>query len=86
MALTRETAAAWLRAYVRALRGRRTSPEGVFGVKLQSDQLDAADLRDRLREAEQALASAGDDSERGRVAEADKKRLEAFLAIAESGS
>jgi F-type H+-transporting ATPase subunit epsilon len=50
------------------------------------DQLDAADLRDRLREAEQALASAGDDSERGRVAEADKKRLEAFLAIAESGS
>ena len=47
------------------------------------DQLDAAALRDRLSQAERELEEAGDDTERRRVAERDKRRLEAFLGIAE---
>jgi len=50
------------------------------------DQLDAAQLRERLQEAEQALESAEEDSERQRMATADKRRWEAFLAMAEGGS
>lgn len=49
------------------------------------DELDAADLRERLRRAEQELQDAGEDSEKQRVAERDKRRLEQFLAIAEGG-
>jgi F-type H+-transporting ATPase subunit epsilon len=49
------------------------------------DQLDAAQLRDRLREAERQLESADGDSERQRVAERDKRRWERFLQIAEGG-
>jgi F-type H+-transporting ATPase subunit epsilon len=45
--------------------------------------LDAAELRDRLRRAEQELDNAGEDTERRRVAEREKRRLEAFLRIAE---
>jgi F-type H+-transporting ATPase subunit epsilon len=48
------------------------------------DQLDAGDLRERLQQAERELESAGDDSERRRVAERDQARLERFLSIAES--
>jgi F-type H+-transporting ATPase subunit epsilon len=48
------------------------------------DQLDAGALRDRLSQAERELDQAGDDTERRRVAERDKRRLEAFLALAES--
>lgn len=47
--------------------------------------LDASELRDRLQRAEQELESAGEDSERRRVAERDKRRLEAFLQIGETG-
>ena len=47
------------------------------------DELDAGELRDRLQEAERELEKAGDDSERRRVAERDKNRLERFLQIAE---
>ena len=47
--------------------------------------LDAAELRDRLREAERELDESGEDSERRRVAERDKHRWEAFLRIAEGG-
>src|SRR6201985_301441 len=47
--------------------------------------LDAAELRDRLQEAERELDEAGEDSERRRVAERDKRRWEAFLRIAEAG-
>jgi F-type H+-transporting ATPase subunit epsilon len=47
--------------------------------------LDAGDLRDRLQRAERELDQAGEDSERRRVAERDKRRLEAFLRITESG-
>jgi len=47
--------------------------------------LDAASLRERLQQAERELESAGDDTEKRRVAQRDKTRLETFLAIAESG-
>jgi F-type H+-transporting ATPase subunit epsilon len=46
------------------------------------DQLDAAALRERLSEAERELEAAGDDTEKRRVALRDKRRAEAFLAIA----
>jgi F-type H+-transporting ATPase subunit epsilon len=49
------------------------------------DQLDAAQLRERLQEAERQLESADGDSERQRVAERDKRRWEQFLNIAEGG-
>ena len=45
--------------------------------------LDASSLRERLQQAEQELESAGDDTEKRRVAERDKARLEQFLSIAE---
>jgi F-type H+-transporting ATPase subunit epsilon len=47
--------------------------------------LDAAELRERLTEAEHELEQAGDDTEKRRVAERDKERWETFLAIAEGG-
>jgi F-type H+-transporting ATPase subunit epsilon len=47
------------------------------------DDLDAGSLRERLQQAERELESAEDDSEKRRVAERDKKRLEQFLSIAE---
>jgi F-type H+-transporting ATPase subunit epsilon len=50
---------------------------------LEPAQLDVSDLRDRLQQAEHEFESAGDDSERRRVAERDKRRLEQFLAIAQ---
>ncbi len=48
------------------------------------DQLDTGLLRDRLNQAERELEEAGEDTERRRVAERDKRRLEAFLSLAES--
>jgi F-type H+-transporting ATPase subunit epsilon len=53
----------------------------VFGV----DKLDAADLRDRLKRAEDELASAEENTEERRMAERDKRRYEAFLKLAENG-
>jgi F-type H+-transporting ATPase subunit epsilon len=47
------------------------------------DDLDSADLKDRVRRAEESLKSAEEDSEEYRRAERDKKRWEAFLRIAE---
>jgi F-type H+-transporting ATPase subunit epsilon len=49
----------------------------------QPSELDAGELRDRLRDAERELEAAEDDSERQRVAQRDKRRLERFLGIAE---
>jgi F-type H+-transporting ATPase subunit epsilon len=49
----------------------------------QPSELNASELRDRLREVERNLESAEADSERRRVAERDKLRLERFLVIAE---
>ena len=45
--------------------------------------LNGGELRDRLKQAERELERADDDSERRRVAERDKRRLERFLEIAE---
>lgn len=45
--------------------------------------LEAGSLRERLQQAERELDSAGDDTEKRRVAERDKARLEQFLNIAE---
>jgi len=50
---------------------------------MEPGELDAGSLRDRLQQAERELESAGDDTEKRRVAERDKRRLEAFLSIAE---
>jgi F-type H+-transporting ATPase subunit epsilon len=49
----------------------------------EPEQLETGQLRDRLQEAERELESAGEDSERRRVAERDKRRWEQFLRIAE---
>ena len=49
----------------------------------QPSELNASELRDRLRDVEHDLESSGEDSERRRVAERDKRRLERFLVIAE---
>jgi F-type H+-transporting ATPase subunit epsilon len=45
--------------------------------------LDAADLRERLQLAEQELEQAGEDTERRRVAQRDKRRWEQFLSLTE---
>jgi F-type H+-transporting ATPase subunit epsilon len=50
----------------------------------EPDSLDPGELRDRLQRAERELDEAGDDSERRRVAERDKRRLEAFVRITET--
>jgi F-type H+-transporting ATPase subunit epsilon len=47
--------------------------------------LNAAELRDRLQQAERELDDSGEDTERRRVAERDKRRWEAFLRIVEGG-
>jgi F-type H+-transporting ATPase subunit epsilon len=47
------------------------------------DDLDVADLRERLEVAEQELEQAGEDTERRRVAERDRRRLQRFLSLAE---
>ena len=47
------------------------------------DDLDAGDLRDRLRRAEDELSRAEEDTEEQRAAARDKRRYEAFLKIAE---
>jgi F-type H+-transporting ATPase subunit epsilon len=46
-------------------------------------ELDTGRLREQLEQAERELGEAGDDTERRRVAERDKRRAEAFLQIAE---
>jgi F-type H+-transporting ATPase subunit epsilon len=45
--------------------------------------LDVSSLRERLQEADRELEVAGEDTEKRRVAERDKARLEEFLRIAE---
>jgi F-type H+-transporting ATPase subunit epsilon len=48
------------------------------------DQLNASDLRDRAKRAEDELANAEEGSEEARVAARDKRRYDAFLKLAES--
>ncbi len=45
-------------------------------------ELDTSQLRERLQQAEREISEAGDDTERLRVAQRDKRRWEAFLRIA----
>ncbi|HEX3829946.1 MAG TPA: ATP synthase F1 subunit epsilon [Sporichthyaceae bacterium] len=45
-------------------------------------KLDAEKLREQLRVAEQEIAQAGEDTEKRRVAQRDKKRCEVFLSLA----
>jgi F-type H+-transporting ATPase subunit epsilon len=47
------------------------------------EDLDAEELRERLRLAERELEQAGADTERRRVAERDKRRWERFLSLTE---
>jgi F-type H+-transporting ATPase subunit epsilon len=47
------------------------------------EDLDAGDLRDRLRRAEDQLSRAEEGTEEQRAAARDKRRYEAFLSIAE---
>jgi F-type H+-transporting ATPase subunit epsilon len=49
-------------------------------------ELDVADLREKLRKAEDAYAAAEANTEEQRRAGRDKRRWEAFLTIAEGGS
>jgi len=49
----------------------------------ERDQLDAGDLRERLRKAEERASSAEEDSEEQRTAQRERRRYEAFLKLAE---
>ena len=49
----------------------------------EPDSLDTSQLRERLSQAESELEAAGDDTERRRVAERERKRWEAFIRVAE---
>jgi F-type H+-transporting ATPase subunit epsilon len=49
------------------------------------DDLDSADLQERLKRAEGEIESSEEDTEERRVAERDKRRYEAFLEIAGGG-
>jgi F-type H+-transporting ATPase subunit epsilon len=63
----------------------QVGPEGVLVLveeALPPDQLNTADLQDRLRRAEQAVEQADEGSEERRRALRDRKRWEAFLRIA----
>ena len=50
------------------------------------DDLDASELRERLKRAEEELSNAEENSEDARVAARDKRRYEAFLKLAEGGA
>jgi F-type H+-transporting ATPase subunit epsilon len=51
----------------------------LFGI----DDLDASDLRERVRRAQDEAANAEEGSEERRAAERDRRRYEAFLKLAE---
>ena len=50
------------------------------------DELDVAELRDKLKRAEGELERAAEGSEEYRVAERDKRRWEAFIGVAENST
>jgi F-type H+-transporting ATPase subunit epsilon len=50
----------------------------------QPSELDVGQLRERLTQAEREIESAGEDTEKLRVAQRDKRRWEKFIGIAES--
>jgi F-type H+-transporting ATPase subunit epsilon len=51
---------------------------------VRPEDLDVADLKERLSTAEREVEQAADDSEDKRRAERDQRRWEAFVRIAES--
>ena len=64
----------------------QVSPDGVLLLVEEAtdpDKLDTSELQDRLRQAEQELESAEENSEAARRAGRDKKRWEAFLRVAQ---
>jgi F-type H+-transporting ATPase subunit epsilon len=64
----------------------QVSPEGVLVLveeAVRPDDLNATDLQDRLRRAEEAAERAEEGSEELRRAQRDRKRWEAFLRIAQ---
>jgi F0F1-type ATP synthase epsilon subunit len=56
----------------------------LIGEAIPPDELDPAELRQRVEDAEQRLADAEEDSAAEQQAERDKARAEAFLEVAES--
>lgn len=67
----------------------QVAPEGVLVLVEEAhppESLDVADLRDKLRRAEDALSSAEPGTEAQRRASRDKRRWETFLRIAEGGT
>jgi len=63
----------------------QVGPEGVLVLveeALRPDQLDTADLQERVRKAEQSASQAEEGSEEQRRCLRDKRRWEAFLNIA----
>jgi len=67
----------------------QVSPESVLVLVEEAhkpESLDVADLRDKLRRAEEALSSAQPDTEEQRRASRDKRRWETFLRVAEGGT
>jgi F-type H+-transporting ATPase subunit epsilon len=66
----------------------QVSDEGVLILVEEAHppgELDAADLREKLRRAEDALSSAEPNTEESRRASRDKRRWETFLRVAEDG-
>jgi F-type H+-transporting ATPase subunit epsilon len=64
----------------------QVSADGVLVLVEEAHEpgsLDVADLREKLKESESALSSAEDGTEEARRAARDKRRWEAFIAIAE---
>ena len=64
----------------------QVSPEGVLVLveeAVRPEDLNASDLQDRLRRAEEAAERAEEGSEEERRAQRDRKRWEAFLRIAQ---
>ena len=67
----------------------QVSEEGVLVLVEEAQEpssLDAADLKDKLRQAEDGLSSAEEDSEEQRRCARDVRRWGTFLKIAEGGS
>jgi F-type H+-transporting ATPase subunit epsilon len=56
----------------------------LIGEAIPPDQLDAAELKQRLSDAEQRLAEAEEGTATHHQAERDKTRAEAFLGVAEA--
>jgi F-type H+-transporting ATPase subunit epsilon len=66
----------------------QVSPEGVLVLVEEAhtrEQLDVADLKEKLRKAQDAHAGADDKSEEQRRATRDVRRWKAFLQVAEGG-